>query len=289
MGSGRCGSTILGVALGNSEGAFFVGELDRWLPAEGRPVLGGSERTRFWSAVRSRVDADPELLSGRTRDSFERALGLLSPRSRRWSRRLRPAYRSTTERLYRAIAAEAGATQIVESSHFPLRAQELKAIDGIELYLIFLVRHPQSVMASFTKNVNRNDHPAMLRRILTTNLDLWATHLLAIRTFLGHPVQRRLFMRYEEFTADPRAVLERVLEMVGSAADVPDLGHLSTGFPMGGNRLLRSDFVALGAETPRPARTEPITAVLQAPFEALFARLGPVAAGTRAGMPAAAR
>jgi hypothetical protein len=288
MGSGRCGSTILGVALGNCEGSFFVGELDRWLPSDGTPVLGGVERTRFWNGVRARVEAEEELLSGHTRDTFERALGLVSLRNRRWRRRMRPSYRRTTEQLYRVICEQAGATHIVESSHFPLRAEELKKIDGIDVYLIFLVRHPQSVMASFTKTVNRNDRASMRRRILTTNLDLWATHVLAIWTFLRHRADRRLFMRYEEFTADPEGVLKQVLAMADSAAALPDLGELHTGFPMGGNRLLRSEVVALKAETPKPVRPEPITAALQMPFEALFAKLRPVAEASPARTPTAA-
>jgi hypothetical protein len=288
MGSGRCGSTILGVTLGNCDGIFFVGELDRWLPSDGTPVLGGLERTRFWNRVRADVDADERLLSGKTRDTFERALGLVSPRLLNWRRRMRRSYRATTERLYEAIAAQAGATHIAESSHFPLRARELKAIDGIEVYLIFLVRHPQSVMASFTKTVNRNDRAMMRRRILTTNADLWATHLLAVWTFLRHRGDRRLFMRYEDFTADPQGVLRQVLAMSDSPAEVPDLAELHTGFPMGGNRLLRSEVVALKPETPKPQATEPITAALQMPLEALFSTLRPVAEASSTRTPAAA-
>ncbi|HEX4467726.1 MAG TPA: hypothetical protein VH025_11110, partial [Solirubrobacteraceae bacterium] len=41
MGAGRSGSTILGVMLGNCEGIFYAGELDKWLPREGRPKREG--------------------------------------------------------------------------------------------------------------------------------------------------------------------------------------------------------------------------------------------------------
>ena len=277
MGSGRCGSTILGVSLGNCEGMFFVGELDRWLPSDGRPVLGGTERTRFWAGVHEQVEVDPALIGGRTRDAFERAGGVLSPEQHRFRRRYGESYRRTTERLYEAIARQAGATHIVESSHFPMRAEQLKRMEGLELYLIFLVRHPQSVMASFTRNVNKSDRAAVRRRILTTNLDLWATHLLAMRTFLGHPAERRLFMRYEDLTADPRAVLRQVLAMTGSQAELPDLEHLSTGFPMGGNRLLRDEVVAFKPEASAPPHADPVTAALQTPAEAMFKKLRPAA------------
>lgn len=275
MGSGRSGSTILGVTLGNCQGMFFVGELDRWLPADGVPVLGGSERTRFWSAVRSRMEVDEGLLGPRTRDAFERALGVLRPGVLRRRLTLRGRYRAATGRLYRVIAEEAGASHVVDSSHFPLRARQLQAIEEIDLYLVFLVRHPQSVIASFTDVINRDDAIARLRRILAVNANLWATYLLSTRVFLRQPRERRLFVRYEEFTADPPAVLRRVLDMAGSDAAIPDLTELRTGCPMSGNRLLRNETVALRPETPRPAETEPITALLQAPLAPVFARLRP--------------
>jgi Sulfotransferase family len=277
MGSGRCGSTILGVTLGNCEGMFFVGELDRWLPSNGTPVLGGTERTRFWNSVRNRVDVDRDLLGERARDSLERGLGPL--RIAKWPgrRRFRRRYRRTMGDLYRTIASIAGATHIVETSHFPLRARELKAIPGLDVYLIFLVRHPQSMLASFTRTVGRNDLAARWRRVLKTNADIWITHLLGTWVFLRHRSDRRLFMHYEDFTADPQAVLQQVLDMSDSAAAIPDLTTLHTGFPMGGNRLLRSDVVALTAETPKPPQSDLLTAVVQAPLTALTDRLRPLA------------
>jgi len=277
MGSGRCGSTILGVTLGNCDGMFFVGELDRWLPTNGTPVLGGTERTRFWNQVRAEVEVEPGLLGDAARDSLERALGPL--RLRHWPgrRRLRRRYRATMAELYRAIVHVAGATHVVENSHFPLRARELKAIEGIDLYLLFLVRHPQSVLASFTGTVNRHDVAARRRLILTTNGDLWLTHLLSIWVFLRHRSDRRLFLHYEDFTADPDGVLRQILDLSGSSAALPDLTHLLTGYPMFGNRLLRSEVVALKPETPRPARTSRVTAVLQMPLMAMMSGLRPVA------------
>jgi hypothetical protein len=287
MGSGRCGSTILGVTLGNCEDMFFVGELDRWLPTNGTPVLGGIERTRFWNKVRAEVEVEPNVLGHGARDSLERGMGPL--RVHRWPgrRRLRRRYRATTEEIYRAIARIAGVTHIVESSHFPLRARELKGIEGIDVYLLFLVRHPQSVLASFTRTVSRNDLAGRNRRILRTNADLWLTHLQSIFVFLRQPADRRLFMHYEDFTADPQSVLRQILEMSGSTAAIPDLTRLETGLPMGGNRLLRSEVVSLKPETPKPAKVEHLTALLQMPLTAMMSRLRPVAKISGAASPTA--
>lgn len=281
MGSGRCGSTILGVTLGNCEDMFFVGELDRWLPSDGTPVLGGVERTRFWQEVRAQVEVQDDMLGHRARDSLERALGPLRAGSWRGRRALRKRYRRVMGDLYGAISRVSGAGQIVETSHFPLRAKELKGVEEIDVYLIFLVRHPQSVMGSFTRTVNRNDAAGLRRRELSTNADLWLTHLQSIYVFLRHRADRRLFVRYEDFTADPQGVLRQILDMADSPAPIPDLQELSTGFPMGGNRLLRSEVVSLKPETPKPAHRYALTALLQAPLEPLLTRLRPAASRAR--------
>jgi len=281
MGSGRCGSTILGVALGNCEGMFFVGELDRWLPTNGTPVLGGTERTRFWKRVRAEVDVEPGLLGPQARDSLERALGPLRVRSWPGRRRLRRRYRAAMAELYPAIARVSGATHIVENSHFPLRARELKAIETIEVYLVFLVRDPQSVLASFTATVNRHDVAGRRRLLLRTNADLWLTHLLSMWVFQRHRADRRLFLHYEDFTADPQGILRQILDLGGSTAALPDLGHLETGYPMYGNRLLREEVVALGPQTPKPARVSRITALVQMPLTALMSGLRPAGRTSR--------
>ncbi len=277
MGSGRCGSTILGVTLGNCEKMFFVGELDRWLASNGTPVLGGIERTRFWNRVRNEMTVDPDLLGERARDSLERGLGPLRVTKWRGRRSLRRRYRRTMAELYTTIARVAGATHIVETSHFPLRARELKAIPELDVYLLFLVRHPQSMLASFTRTVGRNDLAGRWRRVLSTNADIWLTHVLGTWVFLRHRSDRRLFMHYEDFTADPETVLRQILAMADSPAAIPDLSALRTGLAMGGNRLLRSEVVALKAETPKPSRNDPVTALVQAPLTALTDRLRPIA------------
>ena len=61
MGSGRSGSTILGVTLGNCAGIFYAGELDAWLRTSGVPPQNGAERARFWGAVADEVGSEETL------------------------------------------------------------------------------------------------------------------------------------------------------------------------------------------------------------------------------------
>ncbi len=281
MGAGRSGSTILGVALGNCDGVFFAGELNQWLMRSGAPQLDDPERQRFWSTVRDGMNVDGALLGGPS-SRLERSSALLD--ARRWSsmRRLRERYRRASQDLYRVIRSAAGATYIVDTSHYPRRARELQSLRGIELYLLYLVRDPQAVIAS----LDRDDVDERRFGLWRANAYLWLTQLLAVSVFLRQPRERRLLIRHEDFLAAPEAVLGRILQLVGSAAAVPDLRALRPGVPFHGNRLIRQEKVALEGPSGTPARRSRVTTLFQAPWSAVISRLRPAAGGAAAAMKA---
>ncbi len=281
MGAGRSGSTILGVALGNCEDVFYAGELDKWPPRRGVPPLPGEERARFWARVRALLDAD--VLVGPDSRSFERSSLLLSPRAWRTRRRLRGRYRELADGLFAAIARNSGASFVVDSSHYPLRARELQDVPGIELYLLFLVRDPQAVVRSLA----RKDVPERSFGVLAANAYLWVTHGLSAWVFVRQPRARRIVVRHEDFLADPRAVLEEILAMSGAGTVPALLAELHTGPVFQANRLVRLELVELerpaAAPRQRPSR---LTALLQWPLQRALARLSPIA---RAGGAASTR
>ncbi len=276
MGSGHSGSTILGVTLGNCEGFFYAGELDNWLVRRGASLLGGTERTRFWNEVRDGVEGAEGAFGGDAQRYLERSSAILRPDRRRDA--LRRRWQPVTEELYRSIARTAGATHIVDSAHFPLRARELKRLEGIDLYLVFLVRDPQQVVHSFVKHVNRHALAERRWRTLVTNLDMSLTYLLSTIVFLGAPRDRRALLRHEDFLADPEGVLRAIFALTGSDAGTPDLSSLQTGFPMQGNRLIKSEMVSFrgsGTHPLRPPRRSSLTAAIQRPWEIVFSLLRP--------------
>jgi hypothetical protein len=274
MGAGRSGSTIFGVTLGNCADFFYAGELDAWLVRSGVPQLDGEEHTRFWSAVRDEVHGAAELFGNEAQRSLERSLAPL--RVHRWParRRLRGRYRRVAEDLYRVLAGASEAAHIIDTSHYPLRARELQALGGIDLYLVYLVRNPQSVVASF----NRRDVAQYSKSTLTTNVYLWLTNLLSVLVFLRHRGDRRLLLRYEDFIDDPKQALRRVLELVDSPAVPPELTALSTGVAFQGNRVIRSEVISLKGRVDTPARPSRVTALLQFPWTVVLGRLRPTTA-----------
>lgn len=285
MGSGRSGSTILGVALGNCDGVFYAGELDNWLAREGEPVLGGLERTRFWRAVRGRVPGASELFGRDCQRLLERSSAALRPHRLRTRRRLRARYGAVSEDLYRAIAGVAGATHVVDTAHFPLRARELQRLAGVDLYLVYLIRDPQAVVGSFNLHLDPGDVAERRLRTLLTNANLWLTHLLSLIVFLRQPRERRMLLRHEDLLADPEGVLRDLLARVDCDAELPDLESLSTGFPLSGNRFIASERVALKRRVLQTRRDSTLTGLLQAPWGFVLARLRPVVDARRSGDP----
>ena len=274
MGAGHSGSTILGITLGNCERFFYAGEVEEWLVKSGQPPWAGTERSQFWSTVTESVEGK-DLFGAEVNRVIERSSALL--RVDRWARRrrLRRRYREVAEQLLCAIASTAGATHVIDTSHFPLRARELARLDGIDLYLLFLVKDPQSVVASNTRELSPHELAERRYRALVMNANLWLTQLVSVLVFLRHPRRRRLFLRYEQFIADPEGVLRQILDSVDSDAAIPDLSSLQVGMPLEGNRIIRSETIALKRSSGETSRSSKITSVLQLPWKPLLARLRP--------------
>lgn len=273
MGAGRSGSTILGVALGNCDDAFYAGELEAWLRRSGIPNFPGSARAQFWDLVRR--DVHGEELFGETAWRYlEYSLAVLRVFSWDRRRRLRPRYRAVTERLYRAIASRASAAHIIDTSHYPLRALEAQRLHNIDLYLLYLVRDPQGVVASF----QRQDVTNVPKSLLATNAYLSLTHILSLFAFHRQRADRRMLVRYEDFISDPDRVMRQILDWAGSTSAVPNLASLHTGLPFQGNRLLESDVIALRRDPTQQHQDPPrsdLTRLLQLPWSLAVARLTP--------------
>jgi hypothetical protein len=281
MGAGHSGSTILGVTLGNCDGCFYAGELEEWLLAAERPRWGAADRQAFWSAVGDRVKGAEELFGSLANRCLERSSSIL--RVDRWParRRLRSSYRRVAEELILAVADVAGVECVIDTSHFPLRARELRELDAVELYLIYLVRDPREVVASNTRELSPHEVAELRWRRLVMNANLWLTQLLSIGTFFSHPAERRIFVRHEQFLADPAAVTREILAMLGSDAELPDLDALVVGAPLQGNQLIRTDRVVVRRSVETRTRRDPLTSIAQAIWRPVLGRLRPaVGAGS---------
>lgn len=281
MGAGHSGSTILGVALGNCSDFFFAGEVEEWLVKSGRPPWADAEQAAFWQTVATEIDG-ADLFGSKAVPAIERSSALL--RVDRWPtrRRLLGRYRRVSEELLCAISRTAGARNVIDTSHFPLRARELKKLDAIDLYLVFLVRDPHGVIDSNLRQFKAHEVAERRLRTLVLNVNLWFTLLMSVVVFYGQRRDRRLFLRHETFVEDPESVLRQILELVGSQAATPDLAELRVGAPLEGNRLIRRGVISLKRQPQRAERASLLTSVMQMPWRAILARLRPVASAPAA-------
>lgn len=273
LGAGRSGSTIMGVALGNCPDVFFAGELHLWIGRNGKSPIRGEtkeQRAAFWAAVKEQVEV-PEDYPRRAARHLEKSGALL--RVDRWlgRRRLREGYRRISAQLIAAVARQAQASHVVDTSHFPRRAMQLQKLDSIDLYVLFVVRDPRAVVSSYS----RDDADFRQFGVLSTNAYLWLTYVLSVVAFLRHPRGRRLLVRYEQFMADPEGALGEILDWMGAPAATPDLSALQTGFAFQGNNLLRRPVVALERKPEQRVQGSVLTRVVNLPWTMLFSRIGP--------------
>jgi hypothetical protein len=279
MGAARSGSSILGVVLGNCEGTFFAGELFGYLENSGRGV-GEREKT-YWAALRERLPSVPEQLgNGRTASAFYKSVALFKPSLRRIRKGpLRRLFEEHEAHFLRALARDAGAEVLIDTSSYPLRAKELSEVEGVDLRLVYVLRDPRSVAASFTGSEWK-----FYNSKKKTNAYLAMTACVASAVFLGQPREKRLLVRYEDLVRDPESTVRRILEMAGMDCAVPDLDALEPGNPFGANKLVfrASQSVSEGGPiafrrgTSKPP-ADAVTAALQAPFMAFSKLLRPSA------------
>lgn len=266
MGAGRSGSTIFGVTLGNCDGVCYAGELDAWLARSGEPNFRNAQRAEFWARVAKRMEPgqDQDLFGGSVGRLLERSTAVLPRLNRGQLHALEGRYRHVSAALYESVASVSGAEVIVDSSHFPLRARQLQKIGSIDLYLLYLVRRPEGVIAAF----RRQGISQPPKGVVAANAYLSLTYLLSTLVFIRHPRRRRLLVRYEDFVDDPAAATRQILAMARLWPTAVPSGHrmLSTGIAFQGNRLLRHDHVVLQTKRDNYSVPQRLRALPQLPW-----------------------
>jgi Sulfotransferase family len=234
IGSGRSGPTLFERALGGVPGVHLWDRAvrDDELCACGEPF--GS--CGFWTAVGARAfggwDQVPADLLVAARHAVVRTrrmpeLLAASP-SARW-RAQRDRLRDDLPAVLSAAREESGARLLVDSSKMPAYAALLMAAD-VDLCCVEVVRDPRGVAYSLRKSVQRPEVTTgedLMHRTGVAESALWwsafdlVTRALAV---MGRP--RFTTVRYEDFVADPRATVARVLDHAGLPTSPADLDHI---------------------------------------------------------------
>lgn len=240
-GLGRSGSTILDLMLGQLPGFVAVGELSYLWARSDRDLCGCGRafaECPFWTEVGdaafggwSRVDR--ERLAG-IRQRIDRVRGIPRLVARDPSTAGLHELSDASRRLYRGIMDVSGAGVVVDSTKHPSTAFLLRAIGGLDLRVVHLIRDSRGVAYSWTKEMERPGIAggAMMDRYPPPRMAVrWLGYnaLFHALPAFGVSVMR---LRYEDLVRRPAYSLRRISAFVGSS---------SNGFP-----FLRGRSLSLG-------------------------------------------
>lgn len=297
-GYGRSGSTLLDIAVGMRPDVFGAGELTAlarhaWKNGEYCACGDTVRDCPFWTRVMARVVEEgpsTEMEGQAAQHMLDRLAELqknmesLASGRRLFARFLptaRDRYHRANRALFDAVAAQAGQGEIyvLDSSKLPGRALALASMPGIDLRVIHLVRDPRAVAWSMSRphakrveaGVQRELRPkpafyVALRWSLVNLVCEWLCRRLG--------AGRAIRVRYEDFVADPPAVLEAIRDrcaplLPGSEgdglSDVLRPGHQVAGsrHRMQASLVIREDHVW---QRQMPERTRRLVSWITAPL-----------------------
>lgn len=301
LGIYHSGTTLLSNLLGQLEGFFCVGELRSvwrksivpntrcgcglpmaecqiWNPIL-QSVLG--ER-QDWEALARKVwqwqrEAVHEL------HTWRHVPRLLRQRSRGLPEGTPLAnYAKELAGMYRAIAAETGATVIVDSSKEPTDAALLLMMPEVDVTFVQIVRDPRGTANSILRFAD--GQPATQRRLVKS---AYAALSWSAGNMAGSAVRRAvapsrsMLVRYEDFVSHPADTVHALAELAGHPARLaahpqPDTVYLDTVHTVGGNNnRFRTGEIRLSEETTWRSQLHPLNrAAVTVMCAPLMARYG---------------
>jgi len=238
VGLGRSGSTILANSLGQIPGFFSGGELnfiwrhnviENRLCGCGRPFRECPVWTKVMDEAFGGMDGvDPremmrlQNVGTRTRH----ILMMLTEVGRRSLAERLEKLQISYGRLYDAIGTVTGSRIVVDSSKEPAHGFAMSMVPGVDLYALHLIRDPRAAAYSWLKKKPQPDTDTrefMHRKSPTMSAALWDSWNASAEALWRRTPERYLRLRYEDFVADPRKSLDKILTLVSERDAEPPL------------------------------------------------------------------
>ena len=240
VGLGRSGSTILSNSLGQIPGFFSGGELnfiwrhnviENRLCGCGRPFRECPVWTRVMDEAFGGMDrVDPrEMMRLQSSGTRTRHIPLmLTTRGERVLKERLEKLLINYGRLYGAIGAATGSKVIVDSSKEPAHGYAMSLVPGVDFRVVHLIRDPRAAAYSWLKKKPQPDSEEiehMVRFSPTKSSALWDSWNASAEALWRRTPDRYLRLRYEDFVADPRKSLQRILGLLEVTAELPLAGE----------------------------------------------------------------
>jgi hypothetical protein len=237
IGSGRSGTTLLDILLGNELNIFSAGELNRYLKRKGIPHSPRDKGVEtFWNDVKLNLDIDFEKLH-RISEKLEYHSGIY--KSFLISKKAKKDYDDFNIRLFSHIFDRSQTTYIVDSSKYPLRALALSKIFNQNISYIYIKRNPSDIVDSFQKKTV--EQPSKSR--LNAHLYVFVVNVLAnvVYKYLNRN-HKCVVVNYDKLISNPLGEFHTIENELGiSLNDVKNKMVNNQPFEVGslfdGNRL----------------------------------------------------
>jgi len=251
--TGRSGSTILDILLGNGEDILSCGELNRYVIREGSPTYWRhkeSSPTRlFWANIKAKLEAkfpteiDFEKLNKIVwKYEYHSDFFKLIPNREEFD-----IYSDFINKLNATIFENIDQSIIVDSSKYPARALKLAAILDCDIDFIYLQRDPRGVVKSFSKQgITQSSKSWLMANIYYLSVNL----LCKFTVYRLRKKHKVIKVNYESLVGQPVATLEFIqqelqINLEPVIAKIKTDDFLTVGPLFEGNRMRMTDKVKL--------------------------------------------
>ncbi len=258
-GSGRSGSTVLDIVIGNHKNIFGAGELinvvkSAWINNEYCSCGEKGKTCEFWSNVRQEwensirsKDLEKYITLQKMFEKFGmRSLLMLIREKIHFTTQFK-MYAIQTRSLFRAIHSVSGNKIIVDSSKNPIRALALSMIPGIDMHIIHLVRDGRGVTWSNKKAFKKNVKMGLQRELYAKPVWRTAAFWIVVNllsTSVRHWISphKSILVRYEDFVTCPSETLLKIGDLVNCdfgevVKDIENQTGLTISHTIAGSRM----------------------------------------------------
>ena len=228
-GTGRNGSTLLERILGQIDVFFSVGEIHNiWERGVIQDQLCGCgarhSHCDLWKKIHQNAYGQINTEKAkkwydiqRKSTKLRRVFSHIANHNRKSDIDLNE-YLNTLDKLYCSVALSTNCEVIVDSSKSPMYLALLRLLPSLDVYTLHVVRDPRAVTYSWLNPKPSNDPyaPALMGIMQTwTSIQVWNIWNILIEYFGRKGTGNYLFLRYEDFVAQPSLHLDKIQEFLG--------------------------------------------------------------------------